>query len=406
MIQDKSSKKYSGFKPLDLYIFFSLYLLLTILFPNGNIASYISSCFLCFLLLFNLAIVPRLKINHLTLSLFLIVFILGSIRFFETGYYYILIYAILIIFLFVGINNSKLTLQNVLNIVSAYYIVYLTLSIIQWLGLVTFVADSNSFHYTIFSLNFITLYGLEGSTAFIDSFSGLIFLTHLFLGRSKYKWFFIVISLMAVIATVRVTPIMAILVSIIANYWIKNSFLAKCYWFLYLFLIIILVMFFRFYSHGELYSEQYDNLYRWLYYATHGRSIIWYGQINIILDSFFSKGLIIGWFDAEYLLIELTTLDGRSTGSYSYNPHNSILSLFFRSPIIFILLFFVSLRLSLTNFNSAHFAIVVYIFTISLSNATILSLNGVVYVLVLISIFILGKNNGGKFYFKNGNVKN
>ena len=272
----------------------------------------------------------------------------------------------------------KLSVVQFLKVVNITYLIYLLLSIISYSGLILAQEPDtlNSFVIDYGFISFETLYGLEGSTAAIDSYSGLIILLNLFLNIRRTKYLIITIALFALLWTTRFTPIIMFFFSIISYAVVRNRFVAVFA------LSSIFIAFFSFsfleifYPNDTFFIKDIPNSII-LHIATHGRTFIWSEQLQSIANNFSGLDFLIGNYKHADVLIPWG--EG-STG----NSHNSFFHLFFRIGIaaIFMIIFFISKVFY--NFDRRTFPIIFGIFLSATTNGTIFYVGNPVFLLVLI----------------------
>lgn len=272
----------------------------------------------------------------------------------------------------------KLSVEKLLKVVNITYLIYLLLSIISYSGLILAQEPStlNSFVKDFGFISFETLYGLEGSTAAIDSYSALIILLNLFFNKRMAKYLIIVIALFALLWTTRFTPIVMFFFSVISYIVVRNRFAA-------VFALISIFIGFFIFSYLEMFYPNADFLLKGipnsilLKMATHGRTFIWSEQLKSIIDNFGFFDYLFGNY--SYAMIEIPWSDG-----FTDNSHNSFFSLFFRIGIatIFMIIFFI--RKVFYNFDRRTFPIIFGIFLSATTNGTIFYVGNPVFLLILI----------------------
>jgi hypothetical protein len=234
----------------------------------------------------------------------------------------------------------------------------------------------NSFVKNYGFISFETLYGLEGSTAAIDSYSALIILLNIFLNKRLTKYLIITIALFALVWTTRFTPIVMFFFSLISYALVRNRFTA-------VFALISIFIGFFIFSYLEMFFPNDDFLLKGipnsilLKMATHGRTFIWSEQLKSISDNFSLIDYLIGNY--SYANVQIPW-----SGGSTANSHNSFFHLFFRIGIaaIFMILFFI--RKVFYNFDRRTFPIIFVIFLSATTNGTIFYVGNPVFLLILI----------------------
>jgi hypothetical protein len=267
---------------------------------------------------------------------------------------------------------------KLLKVVNITYLIYLSLSIISYSGLILAQEpDSlNSFVKDYGFISFETLYGLEGSTAAIDSYSALIILLNLFLNKRLTKYLIITIALLALVWTTRFTPIVMLTLSASSYVLVRNKFLAVVALssiFLGFFLFTFLEMF---YPNESFFIENVPNSII-LQIATHGRTFIWSEQLHNIANSFNVLDFLIG----NYNYAEVFIPWGKGTTS---NSHNSFLYLFFRVGISAVFMIIFLMKKVFCNFDRRTFPIIFGVFLSATTNGAVFYVGNPVFFLVVI----------------------
>ena len=273
---------------------------------------------------------------------------------------------------------TKLSIVRLLKFVNITYLIYLFLSIFSYSGLILAQESEtlNSFVKDFGFISFETLYGLEGSTASIDSYSALVVLLNLFLNNKSTKYLMITVALFALLWTTRFTPIIMFFFSVVSYIVVRNRFVAIGV------LSSVFIMFFifsfleMFYPNESFFIKDIPNSIV-LRMATHGRTFIWSEQMKSIMDNFNGLDFLIGNF--EYAKVLIPWGEGATT-----NSHNSFFHLFFRIGISSVLMIIFFIRKVFFNFDRRTFPIVFGIFLSATTNGTIFYVGNPVFLLVLI----------------------
>ena len=279
----------------------------------------------------------------------------------------------------------KLSVVRLLRVVNITYLIYLLLSIISYSGLILAQEPEtlNSFVKDFGFISFETLYGLEGSTAAIDSYSALIILLNLFLNKRLTKYLIITIALFALVWTTRFTPIIMFFFSVISYIVVRNRF-AAVFALISLFLAFFSFSFLEmFYPNESFFIKDIPNRVI-LSIATHGRTFIWSEQLESIANNFNGLDFLIGNYKYAEVLIPW------GEGSTS-NSHNSFFSLFFRIGIAAIVMIIFFIRKIFYNFDRRTFPIIFGIFLSATTNGTIFYVGNPVFLLTLIYLIYFYK---------------
>ena len=135
-----------------------------------------------------------------------------------------IVYYILCISAYVFFREKNMSIESAINGINQFYVIYLFVCIVMWLFELKLGAYNLGEKFTLefFNINKSVLLGADGSPASIDSFSALIFILNLFFSVNRRKNMMLGISLIAVVLTLRLTPMVAMTVSLLAYVAIKN----------------------------------------------------------------------------------------------------------------------------------------------------------------------------------------
>ena len=279
----------------------------------------------------------------------------------------------------------RLSIVKLLKVINITYLIYLLLSIINYSELVLVQEPEaiNSFLVDYGFISFQTLYGLEGSTASIDSYSALIVLLNVFFNNGLNRYLITGIALFALLWTTRFTPIVILFFSISSYIIVKNRFIAV----LAISSIFLGFYFFSFielnYPDGRFFNKNISNKMV-LHLLTHGRSFIWSEQLQSITNNFKVLDFIIG----NYQYAEISIPWGKGSTA---NSHNSFFHLFFRTGVtVVIMIIFFTVEI-FKKFDRRTFPIIFGIFLSATTNGTIFYVGNPVFLLVLIYLLFFYK---------------
>jgi len=266
-----------------------------------------------------------------------------------------------------------------LNIINIVFLFYLFISILAYFNFIpyprTTTAEIIGFKESILGIK--GLIGYTGSTAHIDSFSVLIACVNFIFFKNKKNLIVIVISILTALSTGSMTAIVLIPITILSYLFVRKPILAGII--LTLYTIIYLLILFALSSNTHFYVLGQD-LYTIMNAATHGRSVIWERMWVKMIHEY-------EWYD---YIFGINNFKGImqvpiwwSTG-WTSNPHNSLLNIFFRFPLFFVLGYTYFIFLVLKNFNYKLFTVVLVILMASLSNVEIFGLQNPIYFIILI----------------------
>lgn len=366
---------------------------------DGNVAFYAGS--LSFLLIALLVLIYRvgsrgaINLRYLFLCCLLALpLILVPV---EKHNIYMRIFTLELLLLLYLFSEFKLSVAAFSRCINTAYLVYLGLSVINWLGLVTLVphGSENSFMIKLGGMTIETLFGVGGSTADIDSYSGLILIWNFFVNKNgRFRHAMIAISAFAMLMTFRFTPIVALLSAFLIYLFIFNRFLA---------LLAVLVPALGFAGVLLLLYVEPTTLvpfikpsmdwYTLLWKATHARSSIWVGQVHFYLTEFNWADFIYGPLD-ERMTVDFIDGDGR-VHKDSFNPHNTYLAMLFRSTLLFALFYMLFLWAVARRSRKSTFPVIFFISIVAYTNSSIFGVQNPAYLLVL--LYVLVGLRRGKF---------
>lgn len=203
---------------------------------------------------------------------------------------------LLLFFLFSG---SRIPLDAFTRCLNLTYVLFLSLSLLDWLGILPLVPldGKNSFYISIAGQTIETLYGLGGSTADIDSYSGLVLIWNLFLNRGgRYRLVMIALSGLAMLLTFRFTPIVALLAACLAYLFVWNRLLAMLALILPAMGFVAILVILQVNPAAQVPFTDID-WYSLLWMATHARSSVWLGQVDYYLNHFHFADFFFGPLD-------------------------------------------------------------------------------------------------------------
>lgn len=335
-----------------------------------------------------LRLIARGSIRVGVLLFFLLV---GGFLFFypvEKANLYIRIFTVEMLLLVYFFSEIKIDLSRFTKFLNTTYVFYFLFSVAIWSGVLpaNTSIEKNTFLINVGGFNFETLYGLGGSTADIDSYSGLVLIWNVFVNKVKRSSYgMIALSSLAMLMTFRMTPIVALVLSFLIYFVVVNRVLA--------FLAIILpalgfvsALLALNYSPTFIVPFVGHNMdwYTLMWKATHARSSIWLGQIHYFINEFTFSDYIFGSLD-ERMTVDFVDGDGR-VHKDSYNPHNTYLSLLFRSSLFFSLFYILFVAAVARRSRKVTFPVVFYISIVAYTNASVLGLQNPMYLLVLLYV--------------------
>lgn len=288
---------------------------------------------------------------------------------------------VMLMFMYVAIvyyfKVVKISIGELIKFINITFLFYLILSLFSYFGI--FLKQStelNSFAINYGFIKFETLYGVEGSTAFIDSYSATVVLLNMFLGKGKNKQIFIALGFLSLLWTARFTPLVSFVFAVLVYYMVRNKLMAL------LFLISIFIGFYIF-TYLEMFHPYDDTLINGipnkiiLQLATHGRTYIWSEQIKNIQEFFTLKDYIFGNFKHANIFIPWGEGD-------TSNSHNSFLFLYFRTGIVAIIMIIYIYYKIIKSFDRRIFPIFFGILLSATTNGSIFYVGNPIYLIIII----------------------
>jgi hypothetical protein len=300
------------------------------------------------------------------------------------NHYAIMLFAYIVL-LITFFSYHRINETSFINFINITYSVYLIFSLLIFFGVLPQLVEINESaaenNITLLGLNnFRILNGMDGGPSNIDTYSALILLINIFVNRNKSRIFFIGASIFAIIASLRFTPIVSIIL-ILAFYPIyKNRLLTTIT--LLLISIMFIVILFALSEKINVTLFGFD-LWNLLYLSTHGRSMIWEQQMGIF-KGFDIIEFLLGNFNPDLFKVPIIRIQGVSGIGTVFNPHNTYLLLLFRQPIMFLTMFFLFMFYQFKQHRKNIFPIIFLIFLSGFTNSGIISLGNPIYLYVLI----------------------
>lgn len=374
-----------------LYYLFFAFIGASMVGMEGNAAFYAGMLpFLLaggFLLVLRVGTRQSIKLRFLFLCLILVPLLFcGALEKYSLYIRLLVLEFLLLFFLF---SEYRISLGAFTRCLNLTYVLFFSLSLLDWLGMLPLVPhdSKNSFYISIAGRTIETLYGLGGSTADIDSYSGLVLIWNLFVNRGgRYRLTMIVLSGLAMLLTFRFTPIVALLAACLSYLFVWNRLLAMLALILPAtgFVAVLVILQTNPAAQVPLLGIDWYSL---LWKATHARSSIWLGQIDYYLSQFRFADFFFGPLD-ERMTVPFIDGDGRFHKD-SYNPHNTYLALLFRSTAVFVVLYSLFLWGALRRVRRNTFPVIFFVSIVSYTNAAIIGLQNPAYLLVTMYLLMV-----------------
>lgn len=355
---------------LLLELFLSVFLLLLLVVRMG--CSKLPICFYLAVLIIFLVVCLNLTVNS------------HSFRY-DSHY---IVYYFFSVICFAYLSLTRPSRFQLVSFVNTVYFIYIGLCFFLWLFEITLptysVSDRHSLSF--FGVDKSVLVGLDGSPSSIDSFSGLTLLLNYYYGVGTKRNIILLISFVAVLLTWRLTPLVAIFLTVTVYYVVRSSLVWAG--------VLLTALFFLFstyiYSYFVMQAVGGDKSteYYFLYLVTHARSTIWGQQLAVMLEHYSLVEYFLGGFRNELFTVPLYQINGEMIDRYSYNSHSSFLLLFFRNPFLFGMLLIIFVFLSIKNFQRKNAALTLYIFLCMSMNSGLLASGNLIFTIVLIFLFL------------------
>lgn len=386
-----TKSKIGGPALVGFYYLFFAFIVASMVGVDGNAAFYVSIVpFLvtaAFLVVICFGSRRAINIRFLLICLVLVpLLFVGPL---ERHTLYIRLFALEFLLLFFLFTEFEVSLAAFSRCLNLSYVVYFALSFMDWLGFLPLVSEDskNSFFISLGGFTIETLYGIGGSTADIDSYSGLVLIWNLFVNRGGgYRLVMIGLSAMAMILTFRFTPVVALFVACFSYLFVRNRLLAMLALIMPAlgFIAVLTILHFNPSAQPPLMPTG-TSWYSLLWDATHARSSIWVGQVHYYLTEFRLGDFFLGPMD-ERMTVDFIDDDGR-VHKDSYNPHNTYLALLFRSTILFAIIYALFLWAMSRRARRNTFPVIFFISIVAYTNASIMGLQNPAFLLV--TMFLL-----------------
>ncbi len=310
-------------------------------------------------------------------------------------YTVILYLKILVLSLLIYYSNVKK--NEFLSFVNITYLFYLFFSYLLYFNIIPNIAprDLNVFNDSLLGIVEIkTLIGIEGSTASIDSYSGIVVLLNLFYNKSKFsKFLMILISFFSMLLTTRMTPLVAMFFSAFVFVFIRSKYSAILI--LLTIMSVFLTLLYLLYCKPEFTINIFGlnvKLSLILSEATHSRSLVWYEQIKNVLQFYNIYDYIFGYFEDNITHVVVF----KGWYKHMINPHNSYIFLFFLSPFLLILFYINILIKIFNNFNNYTYPIIFFILLAGFTTQKIFVLENPIYLIILSYLLLKDHRNFNK----------
>lgn len=366
------------------YLFFSFFITIFLISRQSLAVQYVFNILDIIILLLSVLLLPKNNLNnwnYLTFIFLLIYSILAIIKgtHINSPTLFLKIYLVFVFF-----KQYRFKNEEIIGFLNKTYLVYalISLFIFKFLPSTFYtVADHELNYVDLGFVKYLVLHSVEGGASTIDSYSALIFLSNIFLIRDKKRihYFFIFFSLLLIIYSLKMTPLVALVAALVSFFIIRNKYISIIYMLIMItiFIIVLRLLF----TNPEVYGPiRFSTI---MYVATHARSMIWVQQLIIFMESYHFVDYIFGNFTSESFTVNAYQLSGSEITTNYDNPHNTYLLLFFKSPFLLIIYYLRYLILIFKQFNRRSFVIISFIAVACFSNSSLISLGNPVYIIIL-----------------------
>lgn len=381
---------------LGFFYLFLIFIAASYLSSDGNFLYYVLVVpffvFAFFLLVLRVGLHRSVGVGFVFLLLFVGVGLV--LPPFEKGSLYARLLFLEILLFFFIFSSYRVSLSGFSSVINLSYVFYLILSVAIWAGVIPAAAgEKNSFVVSWAGFSVETLYGVGGSTADIDSYSGLVLMWNLFINRGRSRWLMIGLSAVAMLLTFRFTPMVALLAACLSYLLVWNRTLAMLALILPALGFVMVLAILQVDPAAQVPLMPGTDWYSLLWNATHARSSIWLGQIDYYLTHFQFADFFYGPLD-ERMTVDFIDGDGRFHKD-SYNPHNTYLALLFRSSVMFAIFYALFLWGVFRRARRNTFPVLFFVSIVAYTNASIIGLKNPAYLLVV--MFLLMAVPRGRF---------
>ncbi len=381
----KNQNVYLEFRNIVLYyLYFSFFATIFLISRQSLAVQYAFSILDILILTSSILIIKKNNVNKWNYLVFIFLIIYSILALVKGTHINspILFLKIYLIFIFFKLYTFKI--EEIVRFLNSTYLLYALLSLFffKFLPSTLYTLADHELNYVDLGFTkYLVLHSIEGGASTIDSYSALIFLSNIFLIKYKTKahYFFIILSTLLIIYSLKMTPLVALIMGVISYTLIRNKTIATIYTIL-IFSIFIFVLNLLFVN-PEVYGPvRFSSI---MYVATHARSMIWVQQLTILIETYSIKDYIFGNFTSESFTVNAFQLTGHEITTNYDNPHNTYLLLFFKAPLLFIIYYLKYIFMIFKNFDRKSFVIISFIAVAGFSNSSIISLGNPVYLIII-----------------------
>ena len=274
---------------------------------------------------------------------------------------------------------------ELIRFINSTYLFYVFISILFYLflpGVIYSLKEGQNNLMNIGGLTIRMLQSIEGSASSLDTYSSVVLVLNLSFSKLLKNWkFYVLLSGIVLLWTFRLTPMFGLLVAFVGSVFVRSGKTS--------FLFLTIMVFSPFLL--SLYFYQTNIVYKSLPIQvvlnglTHNRSMIWNQQLQILLNNYNIMDYIYGNFSSELFSVQAYQMDGSlRRGYFIDNPHNTYLYLFFRGPLLFVMVLLMVLRRLRVEHDSRWWPVILVIFVGALTNGQLLTLQNPIPLIILI----------------------
>lgn len=303
------------------------------------------------------------------------------------SHYAVMLYSEIIIFI-VFFSVYSIPRIKFIAFLNSTYMVYLVASVMVWLGVVPNVfydpVLKDEFYISFGFISYFILYGIEGSPAFIDSYSALVLVVNIFMNHCPSRRWFIAASIFGIIASFRLTPMIALLAVFMLYPIYKQSRYVAITTLLTVFAIFLLLLYVLLNSAYIVFGGEEIDIWVLAYAVTHGRSMVWLQQLDVLFTSYDLYDYIFGRYSIDLFGVQAMQVWGEEKDVIMSNPHNTYMLLFYRSPLLFVMFLIIFFIAVFRRYDKFTFPVLFVIFLSAFTNSSIISLGNPVFLMSVV----------------------
>ena len=353
--------------------------------PVGNLWNYLmNAAFVLVLLLPLISLNRKIDFGFAWLLVLLMCLLGGVILFYAKGYFtFVLLVKVIVIVYY--IFNCTINEIQLIKFINNTYLLYTVLSIIVFIVFPSILYEPKVGENNIIEVRKVSirmLQSIEGSASSLDTYSSIILVLNLSFAKViKNSRFFIALSLIVLLWTFRLTPVLALILALFGSWLVGTN--KESFFFVNLFIFIPFIYSLWLYSTDTTIQDIPVQII--LNSLTHNRSMIWHQQLDILMANYSALDYILGDFSSELFSVQSYQTDGSMRKGYLIdNPHSSYLYLFFRNPLLFFISLVLFMRRIWRVFDSRWWPVLLVVLVGSLTNGQLLTLQNPIPLIILI----------------------